>query len=136
MAASNPSKIKTFFSLHEFFYNFHRGWNFSKICFFEFLRIVWGFLWCLTMWTCVKLSLLQYWLWVLCSYFYLVIKAFLRSANYFFGIYAYVWWRIRSTSNGEEGWGEGGGRRSPLPFFENWKNCPNNGGKWFDCVHP
>ena len=29
----------------------------------------------------------------------------------------------------------GGGGRSPLPFFENWKKCPNLGKKCPNCVH-
>ena len=73
MAASKPLKIRTFACMSFFFtvvkilakfgttrkmLNASLLWS-CKGCFFEFLRIVWGFLWCLSMWTCVKLSLLQ-----------------------------------------------------------------------------
>ena len=60
-----------------------------------------------------------YWLWVLCSYFYWVIRVLMWSANYFFGMYSYVWWHIRDTVGGEE---EGG---LPCPF-KNWKDWSNN----------
>ena len=49
-----------------------------------------------------------------------------------FRIHAYVWWRIRGTISQEE---RDGGEGSPLPIFENWKNCPNNSEKCFDCAH-
>ena len=38
---------------------------------------------------------------------------------------------------GRTGGGGGRGRGGvPLPIFLNLKNCPNNGEKYFDCVHP
>ena len=58
-----------------------------------------------------------------------LVKFFLGSAI-IFRMHVYVWWRIRGAISGEEG--EGG---SPLSFFENWKNCPNDLEKCFDCVH-
>ena len=54
-------------------------------------------------------------LWFLSSYFYWVIKFLMWTANYCFGMHAYVWWRIRGTTSGEEG------ERSPMSFSENRK---------------
>ena len=52
-------------------------------------------------WNCLYYKW-EYWLWVLCSYFYWVIKALMWSDNYCFGMHAYVWWLIRSTISWEE----------------------------------
>ena len=108
----------------------------SCVTFFEFLRIFWEFLWCFWTWTCVILWYCPYynwefWLWVPCTYFYRVIKVLMWSVNCCFGMHAYIWWLIRGAVSGEEE-----GRRPPLPFFENSKNCLNNGKKCPDCFHP
>ena len=44
--------------------------------------------------------------------------------------------QLEGLGEGGGGGGIGGGWGVPLPFFENLKNCPNNGGKCFYCVHP
>ena len=122
MAASKRLKIEFFFAYLSFFTiftlvkisaKFGTTWKMLNASLlwscagslFECLRIVWGFLRCLRMWTCVRLSLLQVrvLLWVLlCSYFHWVIKILMWSANNCFGVYAYVWWRIRDTLSGEK----------------------------------
>ena len=48
------------------------------------------------------------------SHFYWVIKLLMWSANYCFGMHAYVWWRIRSAINMKEG----GGKGFPCPFLK------------------
>ena len=94
--------------------------------FFECLWIVWGFLWCLWMWACVKLPLLQvrvltmsFLQLFLLSYWSFDVKCWLLFWDACVCLVTYQ----EPNSQG----GGGGGDRPPLSFFENWKNCPNNG---------
>ena len=94
-------------------------------CFFEFLRIVW-FLWCLSAWTCVKLSLLQVRVLTMefsAAIFIELLKFFCEVLTNIFRMHAYVWWRIRGIISREEG-------GLPYPFMKIekilqtiWKNA-------------
>ena len=101
--------------------------------FFEFLRIVWGFLLCLSTWTCVKLSLLQVRVLTIWSSLQLIftelLKLFFKVLTIIFRIHAYghVW---RTQLAGRKGEGGGGGWGLPYSFLKIekivliiWKNA-------------